>query len=75
MQKKMNNIGGYHPTSFYDRNEGKKPILLYIIPILMVLVVAGSIYLAYRDSLPEETSSQPTSSQVKTSSGNVRTAS
>lgn len=37
------------PEPLYDKREGKKPVLLIILPILMVLVVLGTLYLAYRD--------------------------
>ena len=37
-------------TPFYSRKEGKKPVLLYILPVLMALVLLGTLYLAYRDS-------------------------
>lgn len=57
MGKKYGSIGGYQPTSFFDRKEGKKPVLLYILPVLMILVVLGAVYLAYRDSTPPPASS------------------
>ena len=55
--------------SFYDKREGKKPVLLYILPILMVLVILVSFYLAYQDSMSQSddgSSAEPTSSSVLT---------
>lgn len=50
--KKHGNVGRFQPSSFYDRKEGKKPVLLTVLPVLMVLVILAALYLAYRDSAP-----------------------
>ena len=52
VKKSYGNIGRFKPSSFYDRNEGKKPVLLVVLPVLMVLVILAALYLAYRDSAP-----------------------
>ena len=48
--EKRNGVVRGKATPFYDKKEGKKPVLLYILPVLMVLVLLGTLYLAYRDS-------------------------
>ncbi len=62
MKKRHDSIGGYQPTSFYDPKEGKKPALLFILPVLMALVILGTLYLAYRDSALPASSGAPASS-------------
>ena len=64
MKKKYSARGEYQPTSFYDRKEGRRPIILFILPVLMVLVVIGAIYMAYLDSLPAGNTSSEVSSAV-----------
>ena len=52
--EKKNSVVRGQAKPFYDRKEGKKPVLLYILPVLMVLVLLGTLYLAYRDSMPPQ---------------------
>lgn len=53
MKRRRGNVGRYKPTSFYDPNVNKTPAWKFILPLLMVLVIVGAVYMAYRDSLPE----------------------
>ena len=66
--RRSQNVVRTKANPFYEKNEGKKPLLLYILPILMILVILGTLYLAYRDSVSSE--SAPSSSAT-VSSGNL----
>lgn len=63
MKKNQSVVRG-QSRPFYDKKEGKKPALLFVLPILMILVLAGTIYLAYRDSVPSERETASAASSV-----------
>lgn len=54
MKRRKGDIRRRETAMFYDPDANKKPVWLTILPILMVLVIAGAVLLAYYDSLPED---------------------
>ena len=63
MQKRRGGTGRYQPTSFYEPSNRKPPLWKFILPLLMILVIVGAVYMAYQDSLPEN-SGAPSSANV-----------